>query len=200
MRQLTANLLQDYFREQGVDYLSLDSKSQRKLERKHSQKFKEWNINRKMTLALKRKSYFNKKGIPLLRARIELLVRILEKFQGKFDLKLYSDLYELIVQGTRRVFFVFADEEFEKHKSVDLIMENEDEIRADVMKFLYIPRKWDYVISDWFYEDYDLREELENRYSKLGRFKRLFTRNASADQLSRLENRIARLEKHNRLR
>ena len=88
MRQLTANLLQDYFQEQGVDYLSLDRKSQRELQSKHSNKFLKWNIKRKIELALEKKGPLKK-----LKSRLELYLTKL-RFHPNIAPDLISKLEE----------------------------------------------------------------------------------------------------------
>jgi hypothetical protein len=98
MRQLTANLLQDYFQEQGVDYLSLDRKSQRRLESKHSKKFLKWNIKRKIELALEKKGPLNK-----LKSRIDLYLDKL-RFHPNIAPDLLSKLEENLSYEVLSVF------------------------------------------------------------------------------------------------
>jgi len=197
MRQLIAHF-QEYFQEQGVDYLSLDSKSQRILERKHTKKYLAWDKNRKITLALQRKGFFNKKGVPLLRARIELYIAIWENNDGQPDRKLYQEFERVIAESTAELFFSFTDKELKKHKSVDLI--DSQRIIKEMQRLLKKPSMRN--IESWVLETRPkcdtLEEVLEERYTLGSRFKRFFTRSASGNQIAQLENRIARLEKHNK--
>lgn len=197
MRQLIAHF-QEYFQEQGVDYLSLDSKSQRILERKHSKKYLAWDKNRKITLALQRKGFFNKKGVPLLRARIELYIS-LPKNEGQPDRKLYEKFERVIAESTAELFFSFTDKEFKKHKSVDLI--DSQRIIKEMQRLLKKAsiRNIEYWVLDTRPKCDTLEEVLEERYTLGSRFKRFFTRSASENQIAQLEQRIARLEKHNKI-
>ena len=135
--------------------------------------------------------------MPLLRARIELYIAI-PKNEGQPDGELWDEFGRVIAESTAELFFSFTDKEFKKHKSVDLI--DTQRIIKEMQRLLkkVSLRNIEYWVLDTRPKCDTLEEVLEERYSLGSRFKRFFTRSASESQIAQLEQRIARLEKHNK--
>jgi len=181
----------DYFKQKEIDYEALDSSEAHTLEIIHRRGLRKYVEEREVSDALNREGPFkNKVGTKLLSSRVYVIFNVSRDMWKKRN---YIKLEKLVVEDTTKLFLEIADKEFKKHKSVDRVSywTVEEKVRdllnlnAGELDYIEINRK-------------NFHEVLKERYSLGSRFKRFFTRSASENQIAQLENRIARLEKHNK--